>query len=139
MIDIVTADLKTKAYKDFKDLLIEEWGQVDQLPEFGHECAIPLPLLAFQEETLTGGLSFIEFESPEASQLALWINAVYISSVFRGKGIASQLIEQAVQVAKIHGESTLYVYTDKKSLYLKLGWKLLSEKDNDCVLKMDLS
>lgn len=58
MLDIVVADLKSKAYKDFKDLLIAQWGQVDQLPEHGLEFTLPLPLLALQEKTLMGGAIF---------------------------------------------------------------------------------
>lgn len=135
MIKIKTADLCSEDYEYFIEAILNEWNKVDQLPACNEIVEIPLPLLAYQDMQLAGGLSFINFQNPERDQMALWINTVYVEEKNRGKGIASKLINEGTRVAKSFGIKELFVYTDKENLYLKNGWQLVSKEAEDSTLK----
>ncbi len=139
MIEIRNADLCSKDYREFKRCILEEWGEVNQLPECDEVLTLPSPLLVFEDKHLAGGLTFIDYMSPYNSSIALWINTVYIIKLNRGMGIASQLINKATKVTMDYGASELFVYTNKKGLYLKIGWQIVSEDEENCVLRNSLT
>ena len=79
-------------------------------------------------------MAFISFTEADV----IWINAVYIDKISRGRGIASKLINKAVDVAKKNGCIELLAYTDKRDLYLKNGWQLVSAVEENSVLKINI-
>ncbi len=134
MLEIRVADIASEAYKKFKQWILGEWKEVQQLPDAADASNIPLPLLSFEESTLAGGLTFIKYKNPENIEDALWINTVFVHEDYRGNGIAQALIGRAEQVCLDNGYTTFYVYTDKPSLYLKLGWSVLEQDGENYVL-----
>ena len=135
MIKIITAQPNSDNYKHFVQMILKEWGQVDQLPTSDTPNLLPMPLLALDGPNFTGGLSFIAFKHPSKECDALWINSVYVDAKQRGKGIASQLIRQAESVLLEDDVTELFVYSNKPSLYTKLGWEIVSVENNDYVLR----
>lgn len=135
MTEIKVANIDSAEYKIFKNWIIREWGEVNQLPDIEKITETPLPLLALQNQDLAGGLTFIYYTSPEKNRKVLWINSVYIEDKKRGNGIASKLILEAEKIVQKHNYNELYVYTDKPNLYLKLGWKVIKVEGYHSVLK----
>jgi len=85
---------------------------------------LPLFILAIENEELMGvaELKFREMDIyPEKEH---WLGGVYVPVERRGKGIASQLIRQALRKAHSLGVSTLFLQTEKSDggLYARLGW-----------------
>ena len=85
---------------------------------------LPLFILAIVNEEIWGvaELKFHEMDIyPEKEH---WLGGVYVPVEHRGKGIASQLIRQALRVAQTLGVSTIFLQTEKLGggLYASLGW-----------------
>jgi GNAT superfamily N-acetyltransferase len=54
--------------------------------------------------------------------------SLFVLPQFRGQGIAKQLIQRVIQLAKQLGYSTVYLWTeDKQEMYSRLGWKFFQE------------
>ncbi len=71
------------------------------------------------------GVAELKFREMDIySEKEHWLGGVYVPVKHRGKGIASQLIRQALQVAHTLGVSTLFLQTEKLGggLYANLGW-----------------
>jgi predicted N-acetyltransferase YhbS len=135
MLSITPADIHSKDYKQFKNWVIKEWGKIDQLADEENTYDLPLSLLAFSQNRLVGGLSFIHYKNPESEDTAIWINTLYIDAEFRGQKIGQALIIEAEKTAKNAGYDCLYVYTNKPKLYETIGWSILSRDQDDFVLK----
>ncbi len=85
---------------------------------------LPLVTLAVENEEIVGvaELKFHEMDMfPEREH---WLGGVYVPVKNRGRGIASQLIQHALQLARTLGVSTLFLQTEKPDggLYSSLGW-----------------
>jgi len=138
MIEIKSASSQQKAYEQFKTWLFNEWGPIEQL--YSEDTpALAMPILAFENDVLVGGMSFILYNKPGTSSKTMWINTLYIATEYRGKGIASQIILAAESVFTRWKEADMYVFTDKPSLYSKLGWQILIEEKEGWVLHKHLS
>jgi GNAT superfamily N-acetyltransferase len=93
---------------------------------------IPLLILAFENEEIMGvaQLKFREMDIyPEKEH---WLGGVYVPVEHRGKGIASQLIRQALRIARSLGVPTLFLQTEKLEggLYTNLGWVPVAQVKN---------
>ena len=85
---------------------------------------LPVVILALEDEEIVGvaELKFREMDIfPDKEH---WLGGVYVPVKNRGRGIASQLIQQALRIARTHGVSTLFLQTEKLDggLYASLGW-----------------
>ena len=58
-----------------------------------------------------------------------WLGGVYVKHDIRGRGIATQLIEQIIARAATMGIDSLYLQTERLDggLYAKLGWQAVEE------------
>ncbi len=93
---------------------------------------LPLLILAFANEEIMGvaELKFHEMDIyPEKEH---WLGGVYVPVEHRGKGIASQLIRQALRIARTLGVSTLFLQTEELGggLYASLGWVPVAQANN---------
>ena len=62
-------------------------------------------------------------------ELSPWVGGVYVIPAARGRGVASALIGHVMSRAEEFGIRDLYLYTNgAEGLYLKLGWRVLSER-----------
>lgn len=135
---IETTELKSESIKQFKKWVMSEWDDGDTFDCYKENPQLPLSLMAYKDNKLVGGLSFTQYKNPEKNENAIWINAVYVDEDYRGLGIAKALIQRATKVISRTSTPFLYVYTDKPSLYTKIGWEIIEESNNNSVLKKKL-
>ena len=138
MIKLAHNKLNEMDVRTFEKWVVREWGNVEPKVESLNHNAMPNPILAYEGIELVGGIKFTYYKNPSSEDKALWINALYVENSYRRKGIAQLLIEEAVLVAIKTSFTELFVYTDKPKLYSKLGWQVMTEKDNQFVLRFDL-
>ncbi len=74
---------------------------------------------------IVGGLGVIENDFHDRKDLAPNICAVYTEEAYRGKGIAGQLLDMAVEDMKNKGITPLYLVTDLVGFYERYGWEFL--------------
>ena len=86
-------------------------------------------LVAVMNDVVMGGLAYSRFKEPHHGGEVIWINAVFVSAEYRGKGIASRLINAGVSQVLTSSQDYLYAYTNVPALYQSLGW---SEVDIEC-------
>ncbi|MHC8318648.1 GNAT family N-acetyltransferase [Pseudomonas sp. LB3P31] len=64
--------------------------------------------------------------------LTPWLAGVYVKAEYRGRGIASKLVNRIVDEAAALGIAELYLYTDQaQSLYASLGWEVVEDTVDD--------
>ena len=61
--------------------------------------------------------------------LELWVNALYVATSWRGRGIGSHLLREGVKIAASWDRTQLYAYTEVPQFYERLGWRRLSDDD----------
>lgn len=83
--------------------------------------------------TIIGGLGVIENDFHCRKDLTPNICAVYTEKEYRCKGIAGQLLHNAVKDLKSKGISPIYLLTDHDGFYERYGWEFLCpvKGDND--------
>jgi GNAT superfamily N-acetyltransferase len=62
--------------------------------------AVPCALVAFEGDQLVGTISIIEEDMDLRPTLTPWLGCLYVSPPFRGRGVAAQLINEGIKVAK---------------------------------------
>lgn len=158
MITIKTGDKNSEDYKLLQDWITEEWPNSDTHPMTDEEDdLLPLPLLAYDEDRLIGGLTFTFFPEPQLQvdpknqdetriiegDKTIWINAVYVMEIYRNNKVGQKLIAQAEMVLldysmKNPSFKKAFVYTDKPSLYTKLGWSEYAKQAKDTIMVFSL-
>ncbi len=103
----------------FQRLAVDHWPEID-FTNGSVELIVPQPILARENNSIIGGLSYIHYPHPARSGVVLWINAVLVTAPYRNRGLGSRLVTFAMNEQGIGTE--LFVYTTIPSLYLKLGW-----------------
>ncbi len=73
-----------------------------------------------------GAVSFKMHDLLDEKKDVLWINALYVAELHRGKGIGARLIAEAEEVAS-HTEVNIYAFTDIPDFYEACGWKRHSD------------
>ena len=112
----------------------DQWGHLDvgagaksfedKLQHFLCRDKIPLMILAIEHEEILGvaQLKFREMDIyPEREH---WLGGVYVPAQHRGKGIAAQVVSQALRIASSLGVAQLHLQTEQLDggLYARLGW-----------------
>ena len=120
MIRVTNLSAAPEHSKRLREWFTTEWGKEGSL--VSDPAPTPAMLVAVDGGSLLGGLAFTSYKSPESEQTGLWVNALYVDPQHRRKGIASQLVRQAVAEAQRQREAQLYALTDIPDLYEKLGW-----------------
>ncbi len=133
MVNIKTADVTSKDYKLFKNWIEVEWGVIKQLATKDNDYGIPLPRLAYCDNKLVGGLSFLK-EVVSDKENYLWVNSLYIKNEYRSRGIASSLLEDAELISISLGFQELYAFTDKPILYKKRNWIVFDDRGKNFVM-----
>lgn len=85
---------------------------------------LPLVILAVENERILGVAELKLREMKIYPEKEHWLGGVYVPVEHRGKGVASQLIRQALRIARDLGVSTLFLQTEMLGggLYASLGW-----------------
>ena len=115
--------------------IFSEWGESSPVDKMLSDENLPIPILAYKDNNLVGGLKFSYFKRSKSEEKTLWINALYITPSSRRQGIAKMLVSKAKDVSIDTNYNELFVYTKFPELYLNLGWDLIESKDNDHTLR----
>jgi GNAT superfamily N-acetyltransferase len=116
----------------------DEWGlprRHETLDAYMNELAgtepgrLPVHLLALREDGVVGVATLKDRSDLQVMfpGFQYWLSGVYVPLPLRGKGIATALSLQIVDIARTRGVSRLYLQTEALDggLYAKLGWKPL--------------
>ncbi len=113
----------------------DTWGQhlhpgltlAEAVEETRQECGeqgVPSLFVALAGGVAVGTASLIAEDIPSRSELAPWLASVFVLPEWRGRGIASRLIQCVEQEARASGIARFYLYTpDQQALYRRLGWQ----------------
>ncbi|WP_082880303.1 GNAT family N-acetyltransferase [Vibrio bivalvicida] len=112
---------------------VPEWREVERLfqsmwpdlvldEHYRDDVNLPPVIVAMEDEELIGGLAFSRYQEPNGTEQVIWINAVFIAPKWRGKGIARQLINRAVEQVSAKEQAYLYANTNVSPLYISIGW-----------------
>ena len=87
--------------------------------------------LCLCDEDIVGGLGVIENDFHDRKDLAPNVCAVYTEEAHRGRGIAGQLLNLAVERLRAEGVTPLYLLTDHVGFYERYGWEFLCMAQGD--------
>ena len=87
--------------------------------------------LCLDGEKIVGGLGAIENDFHDRKDLSPNICAVYTEESHRGRGIAGNLLNIAVEDLRSKGISPAYLVTDHVGFYERYGWEFLCMVQGD--------
>ncbi|MCB2299285.1 GNAT family N-acetyltransferase [Clostridium tagluense] len=93
--------------------------------------SIPITLIAVEDNICLGTITLFENDL-KTMQLTPWLGALYVNSIFRGRGIAKELMNQLELFTKKLGFKDIYLRTEHTAdYYRKLGWEYLFEAKDE--------
>ena len=87
--------------------------------------------LCLDGEKIIGGIGVIENDFHDRKDLSPNICAVYTDEEYRGKGIAGNLLNMAVEDLRARGISPVYLITDHTDFYERYGWEFYCMAQGD--------
>ncbi|GLS92056.1 hypothetical protein GCM10007916_31260 [Psychromonas marina] len=126
-IELKSCPENSPYWRDIERLFQSEWADFklsDNYLKDGYakQSSLPPVLIALNKGEVIGGLSYSLYLEPHKSSEVIWVNSVFVVQQWRGQGIASQLLERAVQQLSNNVQHRLYAYTNIPALYTSLGW-----------------
>lgn len=115
--------------------IYEERGQIfeDALKNYGERTnkdRLPLSLVALHGKDLVGTVSLKFHDLDTRPHLDPWLGALLVLPDWRNRGIASLLVQRAVDTARRLNLPELFLWTHSaEGLYLKLGWSIVERTD----------
>jgi len=105
--------------------------------------AIPTTLIAVEDGVLQGTAGLFWTDVIDEPDLSPWMASVYVAEEFRGRGIATALVQRLYEEAKAIGVKKMYLFTpDQERLYGRIGWTVLKRRPHQCgheVVVMELA
>lgn len=100
-----------------------------RLTKYLHRDKIPLMMLAIDRDTIAGAAQLKYREMDIYPDKQHWLGGVFISEAYRGKGIATLLIDKVIKKAQSLGVGLLHLQTERLDggLYTQLGWKPIEQ------------
>lgn len=93
---------------------------------------LPLALIALNGPDLIGTVSLKYHDLDSRPDLDPWLGGVFVIPSWRRRGVASLLMQRAVEAAAMLGLMKLYLWTSSaEGLYQKLGWEVV-ERSHYC-------
>jgi GNAT superfamily N-acetyltransferase len=91
---------------------------------------LPLALVAFAGEQLIGTVSLKVQDLDIRPEITPWLGGLFVIPESRRRGVASLLMQRAVEEARRLNLARLFLWTSSaESLYLKLGWQRVERTD----------
>ncbi|MBC55019.1 MAG: GNAT family N-acetyltransferase [Gammaproteobacteria bacterium] len=112
-----------------------EWGRANpngspaaiarKLSHSMNRDMVPLVVLAIDRNVVVGSVELKYREMAIYPDMIHWLGGLYVTLDYRGRGIASQLVERVVDLAGDLGIGRLYLQTERLDggIYAGLGWK----------------
>lgn len=128
---------------DCKEVIpqLVEWFRAEWPDEIGgdaecgfHRCTntseIPVGLVAVDQGNPIGTVQLLSTSVTSHLHLKPWIAGLYVQPQWRHRGVATRLIDAALETAKAIGVSKVYVgITAARDFYERGGWKYVEEGD----------
>ena len=123
---------------EVSSIIYNEWGSLipgnkientqKRIRNFLNKDKIPLCVVCFDNNTLTGVYSLMLNDQANTRGLSPWLGSVYVKPEYRNKGIGTRLVKHALELSKNLGYETLYLHTsDKQALYSRVGFNFIYE------------
>jgi GNAT superfamily N-acetyltransferase len=94
--------------------------------------ALPLALVAFAADRLVGTVSLVVHDLATRPEITPWLASLFVVPEWRRRGVASMLVERAIEEARRLNLPTLFLWTSSaEALYGKLGWRV-AERTEHC-------
>jgi len=91
---------------------------------------LPLALVALDGGELIGTVSLKFNDLDTRPELDPWLGGVFVIPEWRGRGVATLLMQRAVEAAAKLGLTKLYLWTSSaEGLYQKLGWQVVERSE----------
>ncbi len=121
-------------------LFQSEWPDFRFDATYTLDAQLPPVIVAVIGNKVIGGLAYSRYQKPHHANEVVWLNAVFVSSEYRGRGIASELINRGVNQMPGYVQNYLYVYTNVPPLYQSLGWSVvdIESEPNHSVMSISL-
>ncbi|MBP6563874.1 MAG: GNAT family N-acetyltransferase [Neisseriaceae bacterium] len=88
--------------------------------------ALPLGFVAVDGTVLCGSAFLMAADLSIYTAATPWLAGVYVKAAYRGRKVATRLIEHVMAAAVAMGFKELFLYTDEaETLYLGLGWQTI--------------
>lgn len=127
--ELISCEEDSPYLAKIESLFQSKWPDFQFCDTYKKNANLPPVLVAVINYVVIGGLAYSRFKEPNRSGEVIWVNAVFVSAEYRGKGLASQLINAGVSQVLASSQDYLYTYTNIPALYQSLGW---SEVDIEC-------
>ena len=114
---------------ELRNMLEQKWRKFSPFEDEKGGVKSPPAIIALKNNILLGGLVFSVWKEEEQSKFDVWINGLIVKPEYRGTGIASKLIREAMTKAPL-----LFTKTDVENLYLKNGWTVHKKDGLDTIL-----
>lgn len=129
--------MKIQCITDCPDLLptLVEWERT----EWGNEWAtvveqatsrdtVPTIFVALDGNKPMGCAMLIEHDMMSRRDLSPWLGGIFVHPAYRKCGVASALVQHAMDKARQTGISTWWLYTaSSRQLYERFNWKYVDE------------
>lgn len=84
---------------------------------------IPTTFVALSGGILMGSSSLVAYDMDIRMELSPWLASLYVSQIYRSRGVGSALVHRVIKEAEALGVETLYLFTpDREGFYIRLGW-----------------
>lgn len=115
--------------------ITEEMMYQKVLEKAANRDVIPLAIVAHHENELIGALELKLRENKNYPEYEHWIGGIFVDPLWRGQGVASQMITMAKEKARELGVTMLYLQCESHniSLYQRHGFKVLHQANHHTV------
>lgn len=100
--------------------------RIKEYSGYASKSTIPCCLIAMLDGQPAGSASLVEDDMETRPDLGPWLASVYVDKPFRQQGIATQLIQQLLDIARQCKIHKLYLFTpSQRDFYARRGWQHL--------------
>jgi GNAT superfamily N-acetyltransferase len=91
---------------------------------------IPTTFVALSKGIPIGSASLVAHDMDTRMDLSPWLASVFVTPVFRSRGIGSALVHRVIKEAEQLYMNTLYLFTpDREGFYVRLGWHTIERTE----------
>lgn len=121
----------------YEEFVVKENGTSPlekSLEKFSHTYpdVFPVTLIALEGEVCAGTVTLYDNDLETQHELTPWLGSLYVPPEHRGRGIAKELIRQALSKTRSMGYPVLYLRTEHAAEYYRaLGWVFVQKTKDE--------